>query len=485
MSGFRRLVKNSFSNIINGFSNVILGVVISPVLLHNLSKVDFSIWSLTLQVGVLVGIIGIGIQVTVGRYVALYLNDLLRRQKAMHQSLLFALLLGVVCLSGILVLAQFFFSLFPEVAETSVNAKQIFILISASFVINNISAPFVGYFTGIECNDVTARVNIFFKILLGASILMLVDHGLDVIAWVYFIINSFNQLAFYVLYKIKNRTEKIKVAFDKELFRTIVVFFSGLLVWNIAQFLISGIGTFTVGKFAFQELAGFAVLMTLVNTGVGILGAMINPIIQPMLRMHNQGKNQHVELLVNKLTFLFAMIVFIGVFIAWFISIHILGVWLGYQQAVSLHIMFSLLLAAYLIRMIAAPYGLMLVAYGKQLSIAYLPVIEGLFNFALSIFFVRIYGAIGIAYSTFISGVLIMIVYACKYRAEAETKSKMIFVSFLLIPLMIAVGLVSLVMTESVKTHCIVYGIQVVCVAAFVVFILKQVKSIKNLLNQY
>ena len=65
MSGFKRLLKNSLSNIINGFSNVILGIVISPVLLHNLSKVDFSIWSLTLQVGVLIGIFGIGLQVTV------------------------------------------------------------------------------------------------------------------------------------------------------------------------------------------------------------------------------------------------------------------------------------------------------------------------------------------------------------------------------------------------------------------------------------
>lgn len=485
MSGFKRLLKNSLSNIINGFSNVILGIVISPVLLHNLSKVDFSIWSLTLQVGVLIGIFGIGLQVTVGRFVALHLNNPQKLQKAMHQSLLFALLLNMVCLVGIFILAKFFFSFFPEVSETNANAKLILILIGSSFVINNVFSPFVGYFTGIERNDITAGINIFFKVILGTSILLLVHHGLDVIAWVYFAINSFNQIAFYILYKLKNTSQRTKLSLDKNLFQTIVVFFSGLLVWNIAQFLISGIGTFTVGKYSFQELAGFAVLMTLVNAGVGILGAMINPIIQPMIRMHNHGNNQHVEFLVNKLIFIFSMIVFIGVFIAWFASVHILGVWLGYQQATNLHVMFSLLLAAYLIRMIAAPYGLMLVAYGKQLSIAWLPVLEGLLNFALSIFFVRIYGAIGIAYSTFISGVLIMAVYACKYRAEAEYKSKLIFVSFLVIPVMIAICLVSLVMTQSVTIHCVIYGIQVAFIVVFTVFIIKQVKSIKNLLNQY
>ncbi|ANG93405.1 flippase [Enterobacteriaceae bacterium 155047] len=485
MSGFKRLVKNSLSNIINGFSNVILGVVISPVLLHNLSRVDFSIWSLTLQVGVLVGIIGIGVQVTVGRFVALYLNDLKQRHKVLQQSLLLSLLFGVVCLCGVLFLAHYFFSFFPEVAQTKVDAKIVFILISTSFVINNIFAPYVGYFIGIERNDVTARVNIVFKVLLGGSILALIDYGLEVIAWVYFAINCANQLAFYFLYKIKNQAEKTNIHFDYSLFKTILLFFSGLLVWNIAQFLISGIGTFTVGRFAFSELAGFAVLMTLVNTGVGILGAMVNPIIQPMLRMHNQGKNHHVEMLVNKLTLIFAMIVFIGVFIAWFISIHILGVWLGYKEAASLHIMFSLLLASYLIRMIAAPYGLMLVAYGRQLSIAYLPVIEGIINFALSIFFVRIYGAIGIAYATFISGVLIMAVYACKYRAEAQSKSNSVFVAFILIPLMTAVALVSLVMSQSLVLHKTIYAIQTLCVVIFAVFIIKQMISIKSLLNEY
>jgi O-antigen/teichoic acid export membrane protein len=485
MSGFKRLVKNSLSNIINGFSNVILGVVISPVLLHNLSRIDFSIWSLTLQVGVLVGIIGIGVQVTVGRFVALYLNDVLQRQKVLQQSFLLSVLFGVVCLSGVLFLAHYFFSFFPEVAQTKIDAKIIFMLISSSFVINNIFAPYVGYFIGIERNDVTARVNIVFKVLLGGLILALIDYGLEVIAWVYFVINCANQLAFYLLYKIKNQAKKSNLRLDSELFKTILIFFSGLLVWNIAQFLISGIGTFTVGRFAFPELAGFAVLMTLVNTGVGILGAMVNPIIQPMLRMHNQGKNHHVEMLVNKLTLIFSMIVFIGVFIAWFISIHILGLWLGYEEASNLHIMFSLLLASYLIRMIAAPYGLMLVAYGRQLSIAYLPVIEGLMNFALSIFFVRLYGAIGIAYSTFISGVLIMAFYACKFRAEAQTKSNSVFLAFILIPLMIAVGSVSLVMSESLMLHKTIYTIQTFCVVFFAVFIIRQVKSIKSLLNEY
>lgn len=486
MSGFKRLVKNSLSNIINGFSNVILGIVISPVLLHNLSKIDFSIWSLTLQVGVLVGIVGIGIQVTVGRFVALYRTDIANMQRTIQQSLFFTFMLAAVCLSLILIMSRFFFQFFPEIAGTAANAKLVFVLISSSFVLNNIAAPYVGYFTGIERNDITASINIVFKIILGTAIVLSVHKGLDMIAFIYFAINALNQIAFYVLYKNKTKiNEKLKIAFDKQVFVKIALFFSGLLVWNIAQFLISGIGVFTVGKYAFAELAGFAVLMTLVNTGVGLLGAVINPIIQPMLRMHNSGNHHHVEFLVNKLTLLFALLVFIGVFIAWHISIHILGVWLGYEQAEKLHILFSVLLASYLIRMIAAPYGLMLVAYGKQLSIAYLPVIEGFLNLALSIYFVHRYGAIGIACSTFISGIIIMGVYAFKYRAEAESKAKAIFVSFIILPVLIAACLLVQLNYTSGYAREIIYCLQALCSVVFLILIVKQIRSIKTLLNQY
>ncbi|ABP61316.1 oligosaccharide flippase family protein [Enterobacter sp. 638] len=485
MSGFKRLIKNSVSNIINGFSNVILGIVISPALLHNLSKIDFSIWSLTLQVGIFIGIIGIGIQVTVGRFVAFHSSDIEKRQRTVQQSLFFVTLLGLVCMALILVMAKYFFSFFPEVSETDANTKLVFVLICGSFVLNNISAPFVGYFTGIERNDLTASVNVIFKVLLGFAIYFVIDYGLDVIAWVYFAINAFNQISLFVLYKLKSRHEKIKTTFDKSIFKTVVVFFSGLLIWNIAQFLISGIGTFTVGKFAFSELAGFAVLMTLVNTGVGILGALINPIIQPMLRMYNAGNDHHIELLVNKLVLLFALFTFVSVFIAWFMSIHILGVWLGYEQAEKLHIMFTVLLTSYLIRMIAAPYGLMLVAYGEQLSIAYLPIVEGILNFALSVYFVRHYGAVGIAYSTFISGVLIMCVYACKFRAEAVSKSNQIFIAFIGIPVLIATGLGALLISDNGTTQIIIYVIESVCAVLAIIYSLKLLRNIKSLLNNY
>lgn len=71
MSGFKRLVKNSISNIINGFSNVILGIVISPFLVKILSISDFAIWSLVLQIGAFFSLLGFSGQLSVARYITL------------------------------------------------------------------------------------------------------------------------------------------------------------------------------------------------------------------------------------------------------------------------------------------------------------------------------------------------------------------------------------------------------------------------------
>jgi O-antigen/teichoic acid export membrane protein len=71
MSGFNRLLKNSVFNIINGFSNIILGIILSPFLLKTLSLDDFSIWNLALQIGAFFSLISYACQMTVARYITL------------------------------------------------------------------------------------------------------------------------------------------------------------------------------------------------------------------------------------------------------------------------------------------------------------------------------------------------------------------------------------------------------------------------------
>lgn len=439
MSGFNRLIKNSAANIINGFSNVIMGIIISPLLLHKLTTTEFSVWSLALQAGALIGIIGFGLQITVGRFVSLHRNEQYELRNVLYNSKLVSYLLAVIILILVLITNYYYFSVFTAIPpEYQTRAKTTFLLICISFIINNISSVCLGYFTGIERNDITASVNIVFKTILGVFIVIMAKYGILAMSVVYFLINIINQIFFFYLFNSSLGKTKVQNIRDNVVIKKIGVFYVGLLIWNVAQFLISGIGTFTVGKFAFNELAGYVLAMTLINAVVGIIGAITSPIIQPMLRLHNAGKAHNLEKLVVTLSLLYAFIVYITYFVSSNISGWVLNLWLGRNLSEHIEASFTLLLTAFLIRMIAAPYGMMLVAYGRQLSVSYLPLLEGVINFVLSVFFVKEYGAVGIAYATAISGMSIMIFYAFKFYRESETRDGLIFTSFLIIPSVIS-----------------------------------------------
>ncbi|WP_110791773.1 flippase [Cronobacter sakazakii] len=484
MSGFNRLIKNSIANIINGFSNVILGIVISPFLLHRLPVIDFSIWSLALQAGILIGIIGFGLQVTVGRFVALHVSDIGQIKKIILNSQLFAAFLAIITLFVVILIDFSFLKIFTDIPQSyAEQARLTMLLICGSFIINNLCSSYIGYFIGLERNDITAVLNVFFKTILGVGVVLTAKYGILTMAVTYFIINVINQLALFILYKNKTADAMVKVVRDYQLIRNIAYFYAGLLIWNVAQFLISGIGTFTVGKFSFNELAEFAVIMTLVNAVVGVVGAISNPIIQPIIRLHTAGRANCVEKLVTMLSAAFALTIFIGVTTSSYLAIYILRIWLGHDISAGLDITFTALLATYLIRMIAAPYGMMLVAYGKQLSISHLPLLEGLLNFLLSIYFVRQYGAIGIAYSTAISGISLMSYYAVKFFRESETKPKEVFASFICIPLLMALFIFYLRTVSNTYSLISIYIIQIVLVVIFSCCIIMLAKKIKLLLN--
>ncbi|MCS6113306.1 polysaccharide biosynthesis protein [Shewanella baltica] len=213
-------------------------------------------------------------------------------------------------------------------------------------------------------------------------------------------------------------------------------------MWNVAQFLISGIGVFVVSIYDYSNLAYFVLAMTMVNAIVGLLGAIVNPIIQPIVKLNEAGNGFGVDRLVIALSMILSLVIFSGVNFSNYISIYVLELWAGKANGILVNNYFNMLLVAFSIRMVIAPYGMKLVANAKQLKIAHYPVIEGILNLILSIFFVKKYGAIGIAYGTTVSALVIICVYTVRFTLENVQRSffTSILLSFLLIPILSVVS---------------------------------------------
>ncbi|WP_445776042.1 flippase [Shewanella sp.] len=440
MSGFNRLLKNSLANIINGFSNVILGIVISPFLINILSLDEFSVWSICLQAGIAVSIFGVAGQITIGRFTSQFKfkEDKLGFANVINNYFNIIIYLFIFFLFVLTIVLVYFDSIFSNIpSEIIFQSKVSFLLVFSSFVCGMFATIFIGYFIGIEKNYVTANINLISRVIIGIVVVFLADYGLIAIALGYFLINV---ISYFFMYKQFCVYEKHEFLFGfRGAIDEILKFFGGLTIWNLAQFLISGIGIFVVSIYDFDNLPYFVLAMTMVNAVVGLLGAVVNPIIQPIVKLNEANNKKAVDELVISLSMMFSLTIFLGVNVSNYISLPILQLWVGHNNGELANQYFNYLLVAFSIRMVVAPYGMKLVANAQQLKIAHFPVFEGVLNFLLSILLVKRFGAVGIAYSTILSALVIMFVYSVKYSKEIVLEKSVLklYFSFLIMPLAI------------------------------------------------
>ena len=270
MSGFNRLLKNSVANIINGFSNVILGIVISPFLLQRLPIDSFSIWNLSIQVGAFFSLIGFGCQLTVARNITIARekkDSLMEHHIIKNGVVLSSLGIFISCLLLILIYNNFY-SLFSAVEGIEASEDKItFFVVAISFVIGLISSVFSGFFTGIERNDIPAMINLFSRVILGVFIVMSAQYGIKVMSYVYLVVNILSYLTIYIFYFVFRRSSGNKPSKDNCEYRfgKFFSYFIGISVFNLASFMLVGLNGILVGKYAFNEFAYYSLGMSLVQ----------------------------------------------------------------------------------------------------------------------------------------------------------------------------------------------------------------------------
>ncbi|MBJ3780488.1 hypothetical protein JFY47_08110 [Enterobacter asburiae] len=422
MSGFNRLIKNAISNIINGFSNVILGIVISPLLIKILTINDFSIWSLALQVGAFFSLIGFTGQLSVARFITLAKaqNDELQVRRVINYGLIVSFIGVSVSILALYICYVNFYVIFEAINQNDSSfAPTVFFIVSLSFILSLITSSFNGYFTGIERNEIPALVNLVSRIILGIGIYFSAKHNMLTMSWVYLIINVLSYVVIYFLYKSfniqhKNEKNQPSKALPNVKFSGFLSYCMGVFVFNLSTFLVVNLNSVLVGKFAFKEYAYYALSITLVTAVVGFLNAAITPVLQPLIKMvhiDDKSKLDRFVFLLSQTLFYLTFLILIANFI---VGDQIMKLWVGDSVAIMTYPIFSLLLLTNLTRLIGSPLGLVYLAKGKQNEIMYLPLLEGIVSVVLTYAFVKIYGIYASVISLAISTILIMFIYSFK-----------------------------------------------------------------------
>ncbi|MCG4787786.1 flippase, partial [Roseburia faecis] len=89
---------------------------------------------------------------------------------------------------------------------------------------------------------------------------------------------------------------------------------------------------FIVGKYDVSNLAYYMLALTMINAIVGIIGALINPIIQPIVKLNSLHRKDDVDKLVITLSFLFSLFIIVGVNISHYVSGFVLSIWIGIDK---------------------------------------------------------------------------------------------------------------------------------------------------------
>ncbi|MBN3229616.1 MATE family efflux transporter [Pectobacterium brasiliense] len=421
MNNFYRLAKNSVANIINGFSNLIMGIVISPFLISRLTIDEFSVWSLILQIAAFFSLLGFGTQLAVSRYVTL--ASVSNKQDEVRLTIRNGVKLSTISVAiaflCLIAICFYFKEVFSDINYDKIsNVEVSFFTVSCSFIFGLWSSVFCGYFSGVEKNEIPAVVNFISRFFIGAGVVYFSSYGILAMSVFYFFLNLLSYFAIFILYKKESQLLNVRnpTSGGGGGFKEFLSYCLGISVFNFSMFLITGFNSFLVGKFSFNEFAYYSLAMPLVLAAIGFLNAGIMPVLQPFIRLLKTEQHKKVADLTYILTVLILTLTIIVLIIAFYIGKPMLSLWIGGDLSEKTYGIFLTLLGANLVRMIGAPLGLVYIAEARQNEIMYLPLAEGMLCVLLSILLISRFdmGVYAIPIGVGFSAIVILFIYAFK-----------------------------------------------------------------------
>jgi len=191
-------------------------------------------------------------------------------------------------------------------------------------------------------------------------------------------------------------------------------FCAWLTVWSFSMLIISGLDVTVVGHFQFSAVGFYSIASMLIVFFAGLSNAVLSALLAPVAALHARGEKNRIQQIVfvaTRLT-LFANLCLTAAIFLWGGSV--LRLWVGQAYADSALPILKVLAFAQTLRLIGAPFSIVLVSIGEQHRAIAPAIGEALVNLLTSIIGMRVFGPIGVAWGTLagaIFGILWLLVY--------------------------------------------------------------------------
>jgi len=405
-------LKNAVANVIGGAGSALFNLLLPALVVRHLGKLEFSIWSLALQILIYLQIFGFGLQTAMTKFIAhgYELNDLEDQRKTLKAGLVIVssfVLLAVVAVIGLVI---FYPLLFKNIPIELVSEFRICILllgISAAWQLFALIP--MGVFVGLHRNIIPVAGQLFIRMLSLLALWLVLKQGAGLVslsltmALCSALIVPINFLA------IRRWASSLTTALaplDKSRFKELLAYCGNLAVWNIAMLLVNGLSIMIVGYFDFKNVAFYSLAATIITIMVGVQQAIISPLLPAGAKLNAREETRH-ELagLMIKATRICIAGLIISVLLLKFFGMIFLKTWLGNGYSSEVLELLLILSIANMIRNIALPYSMLLLAVNMQKQVRLTVVVEGVATLMASIALAYQYGALGVAYGALLGSV--------------------------------------------------------------------------------
>lgn len=249
-----RLVRNVLSNWTGLFLTMAISFFMSPFLVHSLGDQNYGLWVLILSVTGYMGLLDIGLRVSVVKYVSRLhaVSDFVGLSRTISTALAIYGATGVVIMVITLVLEAVFDRVFSIPPASVPTGRLVLLLAGANVAVTLLLSVFNGLLAGLQRYDRMQAAGISLLLARTAAIVLLINLGFGIVALgaVHLVTQIVNGLIAW-RYAVKEcpaleiRRSRIELASARTLYS-----YSGyVMVNNVGRFLLFGSGELIIGMF--------------------------------------------------------------------------------------------------------------------------------------------------------------------------------------------------------------------------------------------
>ncbi|HEY8519620.1 MAG TPA: oligosaccharide flippase family protein, partial [Gammaproteobacteria bacterium] len=397
----RSLAWNGIWTIALGASTALLALLLPPFLTRLLSPAEYGAWALALQIASYVLLLGFGLQVAVGRFVALEAHS----PGASHPIVVAAFRASCVAAAAGLGLVAVVAALLPRFvsdlpSELHGDFRIALLLCGASAASSLVGTVFTGTFLGEQRAHVPALIALGGRALQCALVVATVRRVPSVPAVAAaFAAGQALLLAAQVLgwWKWSGVRGVVRGSAGRSHYRELGAFCAPFVLWNLLAALSSGTDLVIVSKLDFERTPYYAVSLTIVSLFAGLLSAGYNAMLPAAARHVGAGDRAGLEALlfrVGPLGIGLSLALGLPLMVA---STAPVSLWVGEAYAVAAAPYLSVLVLAQIVRLSMSMYGIATIAAGRHGTMLLGPVLDAAVALTAAIALGREMGALGVA----------------------------------------------------------------------------------------